>query len=206
MFSKHRLEALSDGIFAIAMTLLILDITIPENIPRGGLDQAIASEGHSFISFIVTFVFASIFWTIQHKVFDLLDKVGALSVTLTFVALGFVTLLPFTTSVWGHHIKEPLAFTLYFGNQFAISAALMVKLELARANGDVRHSKDTDMVRIRLFAMSAAMGAAAIASRVLPLQDIWMVVVPFMLATAWLKRRQKNRWERLNAAKRPSLP
>jgi uncharacterized membrane protein len=206
MFSKHRLEALSDGIFAIAMTLLILDIKIPDDIARGELGRAIANEGHSFISFAVTFIFASVFWTIQHKVFDLLEKVGAVSVTLTFLTLGFVTVLPFTTSVWGHHIREPLAFTLYFANQFAIAAAMMAKLELARAHGSVRRAKETDMVRIRLLAMCAAMGAAAIASRVLPLQDVWIVVLPFIVITAWLRSRQAAQWERLNAAKSPSLP
>ena len=107
---KHRIEALSDGIFAIAMTLLILDIKVPGEIAPGGLGHAIAHEGHEWISFLVTFVIASTFWVAQHRVFDLLEEIRTESLVLTFVTLGFVTVLPFTTSVWGHHIAESLAF------------------------------------------------------------------------------------------------
>jgi hypothetical protein len=50
------------------------------------------------------------------------------------------------------------------------------------------------------------MGAAAIASRVLPLQDVWIVVLPFIVITAWLRSWQAARWKKLNAVKSPSLP
>ena len=98
---KHRIEALSDGIFAIAMTLLILDIKVPAEIAPGGLGHAITHEGHEWISFLVTFLNASTFWVAQHRVFDLLEEIGTESLVLTFVTLGFVTVLPITTSMWG---------------------------------------------------------------------------------------------------------
>lgn len=52
MFTKSRLEALSDGVFAIAMTLLILDIKIPPN-ASGHLSEALAKDFHAWISFVV---------------------------------------------------------------------------------------------------------------------------------------------------------
>ncbi len=60
MITKSRL-ALSDGVFAIAMTLLILDIKIPPN-ASGHRSEALAKDFHAWISFVVTFVLTSVFW------------------------------------------------------------------------------------------------------------------------------------------------
>ena len=132
MFSKHRLEALSDGVFAIAMTLLVLDIKVPVGVAKGQLGEALAKDAHGWISFAITFFIASVFWTFQHRLFELLEGVSQKMLVPTFVFLAFVSVLPFSTSLWGRHISEPLALLIYFGNQFAIAVALTVKLELAR--------------------------------------------------------------------------
>src|SRR5947209_6864270 len=105
MFSKHRVEALSDGIFAIVMTLLIIEIKVPE---KGPLAEALRSQAHEWISFAVTFGIASLFWVLQHRLFDLVERLNTGILTLTFLALCLVTVLPFSTSLWGHHIAEPI--------------------------------------------------------------------------------------------------
>ncbi len=55
MFSKRRIEALSDGVFAIAMTLLILDLKVPLDTPPGQLGAALLHDVASWVSFMVTF-------------------------------------------------------------------------------------------------------------------------------------------------------
>ena len=54
MYSKQRVEALSDGIFAIVMTLLVLNLNVPANIQSGHLWQALKLESHTWASFLVT--------------------------------------------------------------------------------------------------------------------------------------------------------
>ena len=196
---KHRIEALSDGIFAIAMTLLILDIKVPIDTPAGGLGRAIAHGGHEWISFLVTFLIASTFWVAQHRVFDLLEEIRTESLVLTFVTLGFVTVLPFTTSMWGHHIAEPLAFTLYFLNQLGIALPLALKLELAMRRGQVRHTMASDVSRLRLWLMCGVMATGAVATRVLPVQYLTFALILPALAARVLRARQKRKWERLEA-------
>ena len=197
---KHRLEALSDGIFAIAMTLLILDIKVPGEVTPGGLGHAIRLEGHEWISFVVTFLIASTFWVAQHRVFDLLDEVRTESLMLTFVTLGFVTVLPFTTSMWGHHIAEPLAFLLYFANQFGIALPLALKLEIAMRRGQVRHTVASDMARLRLWLLCGLMGVAMIATETLPIRYMGAALVVPAVAARVLRARQKRKWERLEAS------
>ena len=169
MFSKHRLEALSDGVFAIVMTLLILDIRVPVDVPPGGLGAALQRDSHAWISFAITFAISSIFWNAQRRVFELVDEMTTESLVLTFVFLGLVMVLPFSTSLWGHYIQEPLAFVLYFANQFAIAAVLTAKLEVSRMRGHLHHGVEAGLLRVRLYTMCAAMAAAAIGAAELPI-------------------------------------
>jgi uncharacterized membrane protein len=192
VFSKHRIEALSDGVFAIAMTLLVLDIKVPAETPKGHLAEALMKDAHSWISFVVTFFIASLFWTFQHRVFDLLKSVSHQMLVPTFVFLGFVSVLPFSTSLWGHHINEPLAFSVYFLNQLAIALALTVKLEIGRANGHMNKGAALEIVRFRLHAVCLVMLAAAIASYILPIQWIWPVPLAMGLLGRIIRKRREQ--------------
>lgn len=77
MYSKHRIEALSDAVFAIAMTLLILDIKVPDAGFPGGLAAALKHELHDWVSFLITFALTSIFWIFQHRVFERIEEFRA---------------------------------------------------------------------------------------------------------------------------------
>lgn len=203
MFNKHRIEALSDGVFAIVMTLLILDIKPPIETGPGGLWPAMAHQGHEWISFLVTFIIASVFWVAQHRVFGLLQELHTESLVLSFTALGFVTILPFTTSLWGHHITDPLAFMFYFLNQFGVAFALALKLEFALRRGHIQSTMESDLTRLRLWLLCGVMGIAAVSTRVLPIQYIGVSALFIAIVARVLRARQKRKWERMEAHESP---
>lgn len=195
-FSKHRIEALSDGVFAIAMTLLILDLKVPLDSAPGQLGVALKHDVASWISFCVTFGLAAVFWTLQHQVFDQLEKITLGGLTFTFIFLGFVSVLPFTTSVWGHHIREPLAFVLYFSNQLALALALTIKVELGRWAGSLKSGPETDAIRLRLYMMCLVMATGAATVGYLPrryqMLPVLLVGIAARVIRAWRKRRQAD--------------
>jgi uncharacterized membrane protein len=205
-YSKHRIEALSDGVFAIAMTLLILDLKVPVDVAPGQLDAALRANGHEWISFVVTFALAAIFWTFQHRVFDVLERMGRENLVLTFLFLGFVSVLPFSTSLWGHHIKEPLAFVLYFLNQFALAAVLTAKIEVARVKGHLKLGPETDSLRVRLYSMCAVMATGTLSVALLPLNRVWIPVCALALVMNMLRKVRERRLKRLAAGTVPTLP
>lgn len=170
MFSKNRLEALSDGIFAIVMTLLVLDLKIPAHVPHGELWHALREESHAWVSFAITFAISARFWTLQHNLFAVLERADARSLVTTFLFLGLVSILPFTTSLWGHYLGEPLAFFLYFLNQLLIAIALIAKLEFARRSKHLQQGFQTEKLRFKLWIMGAVMLAAALGAYFLPTQ------------------------------------
>lgn len=199
MFSKHRIEALSDGVFAIAMTLLILDLKVPVDIAPGQLGAALRAHGHEWISFVITFALTSVFWTFQHRVFEVLERIDRENLTLTFVFLGFVSVLPFTTSLWGHHIKEPLAFELYFLNEFALASVLTAKIEVARFKGHLKLGTEANSLRRRLYSMCAVMATGTAAAAFLPLDRVWIPVSVLAVVMNVLRKVRERRLKRLAA-------
>jgi len=172
---------LSDGVFAIAMTLLVLDLKVPMDTVPGQLGAALRQGSHEWVSFAITFALAAGFWSLQHGVFDRLDTIGKESLTLTFVFLCFVSVLPFSTSLWGHHLNDPVAFVIYFGNQAALAVVLVAKLEVARAKGHLKPGIETQRLRLRLYTMSIAMGGGVVGAMFLPLQ---FVAIPAVVVGA----------------------
>lgn len=126
--SKTRLEALSDGVFAIAMTLLVLDIKIPEierHSPTPAILHALASVGPALMSFFITFVLAGAFWYMHHVTIHATTRVTRPIASINMFFLMFVSLLPFSTGLLGHlGPNHPVALAVYFTNQLALGVVL----------------------------------------------------------------------------------
>jgi len=195
MFSKHRIEALSDAIFAIVMTLLVLDLKVPETIGPGGLLHALAADRATWASFFLTFLLASVFWVLQHQVFDLLEAISHQTLIPTFVFLGFVTILPFSTALLGHH-PQPLSGSLYFANMFALAASLTAKLEVSRTMNHIRTGLAMRVMRAELYSMCIIMGASGLAPLLLPPSIMWIIPVGLVLITRAVRYWLMRRWKR----------
>lgn len=176
MYSKHRLEALSDAIFAIVMTLLILDIKVPTGVPHGQLAHALAEPFRDWIALVITFAIAARFWVLQHQLFDLIERVKPRALGTTFIFLGLITMLPFTTALWGHNITEPLAFCIYFAHQFLVGAAMLVEIESGLRDHNLHVVEAMYKLRGRLYIMLIAMAVASITTWLMPLQYTGLLV------------------------------
>jgi uncharacterized membrane protein len=93
--SKHRLELFSDGIYAIIMTLLVLDLKVPLGEGLMGLKQATPS----LLVHALTFFVLGGMWLTHHSVFALLSEVNSKIIRLNLVGMFWVTLIPFGAKV-----------------------------------------------------------------------------------------------------------
>lgn len=126
-FAKHRVEALADALFAIVMTLLVLDLKVPElehNATARALLHAISLQRRALFSFVLTFVLASVFWMLQQKILKLVHNLDRVGTFLSLAPMLFVSLLPYSTATFARYPNNSAASTLYFGNQFAIALFL----------------------------------------------------------------------------------
>ena len=118
-FSKNRIEALTDGIFAIAMTILVLNIDvskISEMVLQGGLDSALWEMFPIFYSYFLGFFLLAVLWLSQNKQYLHVNKVGANYLWINFLGLMLISLIPFSTSLISEYGDELIAAIFFHAN------------------------------------------------------------------------------------------
>ena len=102
---KGRAEAFSDGVLAVAITLLALDLHV-EATDHGTLVHQLGQAWPSFVAYLVSFFVIGVIWVNHHAMFALIDKVDRVLLFENLVLLMFVVTLPFTTSTLADFIPE----------------------------------------------------------------------------------------------------
>ena len=129
--AKNRVEALSDGIFAVAMTLLVLDIKSPENRnfeTTSDLIAYLAALEHSFAMYAISFFVLAIFWIAHHLLFHFVRHVDRRLLWLNIAFLLLVTFVPFSTDLLGDHGHLTLPVLVYGTNLLALGWLLVFQL------------------------------------------------------------------------------
>lgn len=114
--STSRLETLTDGVFAIAMTILVLDIHVPELLSgstSGDLFLSLAQLWPRLASFIISFIVLAMFWVAHHSEFRYIKKLDHKLIWLNMFYLLFVSLLPFTAALLGRYPGNEAAVIVY---------------------------------------------------------------------------------------------
>jgi len=113
--SPRRLEALADGIFAIAMTLLVLELRVPEGTGAGDLSATLVALWPRFATFFISFVVLGVYWFAHHQTFYFLVRVNRTVVWLSLLFFLGAVLIPFVASLLGSYPDDPVALSLYGG-------------------------------------------------------------------------------------------
>jgi uncharacterized membrane protein len=139
--SPNRLEAFSDGVFAIAITLLVLDIHVPPPEPGTDLAAELGGQWPSYVAYAVSFLTIGIIWINHHAMIRRLRAIDHGIMTWNLALLLFVGLLPFTTALMAAYLKEGqgdhLAGAIYSGSFLVMSlvfAATNRHILFAKAN------------------------------------------------------------------------
>jgi uncharacterized membrane protein len=115
-----RTEAFSDGVIAIAITLLVLDIKVPEPGTHGRLGQALADQWPSYAAYVVSFVTIGIIWINHHATLHRVRRIDQGLLVLNLLLLLTIGVLPFTTSLMAAYLRESdgqhLAAAVYGGS------------------------------------------------------------------------------------------
>ena len=128
--TKHRIETLTDGIFAIAMTLLILGIEVPQQVPRIPLFNLIHELFPDILQYIVAFLILAVFWVIHHNQFHALKFVDTRLLWLNILWLLFVGSMPFSTSLAETYLENSLAMVIFGCNIIVIALILNAQWNL----------------------------------------------------------------------------
>jgi TMEM175 potassium channel family protein len=120
LMSTNRLEAFSDGVFAIAITLLVLEIGVPEPGAGESLGHELLAQWPSYAAFVVSFLTIGIIWINHHAMVRRLRRADHSILVWNLVLLMTVSALPFTTALMAAYLKESngesLAAAVYSGS------------------------------------------------------------------------------------------
>ena len=100
--SKTRLEAFTDAILAIIMTVLVLELTIPTS----GSWQALIATKEEFAVYALSFYFIAIYWVNHHHLMQLVEKVNGLILWTNIIMIFFISLIPFVTAWVGKNLND----------------------------------------------------------------------------------------------------
>ncbi|MCO4698276.1 hypothetical protein LRR80_04352 [Streptomyces sp. RO-S4] len=123
-----RLVALSDGVFAIAITLLVLDISVPQDLDPAQFHQALADTLPNLGAYAVSLAVLGGFWRDQRAIFRPVRQVDPDVIALTVLGLGLAALLPFPTALVSEYGDEPVSVVVYSA---AVASLGAVHLALA---------------------------------------------------------------------------
>ncbi len=166
--TTNRLEAFSDGVFAVAITLLVLEIDVP-----GGenLWHDLKEEWPSFAAFFVSFWVIGIIWVNHHGVIDHLKRADRGVLYLNLLVLMTVVFIPFSTALFADHLKsgadEKVAAIVYSGSFLAMGVGFGLlwtyvtshreALGVSLTDEEVRSTRRSFLIGNPIYALAFAM-------------------------------------------------
>jgi uncharacterized membrane protein len=137
--SKHHMDALVDGVFAIAMTLLVLEVKVPElDDPADGaaLLAALGRNGPVLLAYFLSFGLLGVFWVWHHRLSSKVRDIDGALLLCTLVFLALVCFFPFAAALLGRYINHtPVAMVVYFPVLGLILLCQLAYLALAMRRG-----------------------------------------------------------------------
>ena len=101
-----RILAFSDGVFAIAILLLLIDIRLPENVSTNDLGPALWSLWPNYLAFFISFVVIGLYWSAHVRIFREIERYDWVLVWLNLLYLFFIVMIPFATTVLSSHFVK----------------------------------------------------------------------------------------------------
>lgn len=135
LMEKNRLESLTDGIFAFAMTLLVTSMILPGDATvTQSSGAALASLLSGFFHYIIAFFVLAAFWMGHHEQFSKVHHLDNLFLTFNIIGLFFVTLVPFSTSFIGDYDHDFLATFVFEANLLVLGLIFAIQWYYATRN------------------------------------------------------------------------
>ena len=148
---RGRLEAFSDGVIAIIVTIMVLELKVP----REATARALAAISPVFLSYALSFLVVAIMWVNHHHLLHFVHRVDAALLWCNNWLLFCMSLIPFSTALLGAYPRSPLAVSVYAGNLgLTASAFVVLRGAVARRDDPGRLELHLQQRRKNLLSMS----------------------------------------------------
>lgn len=195
--TKARLEAFSDGMFAIILTILVLELRVPEleNSSFAAFQAGLLDIAPKFFAFLFSFFIIAIFWINHHAIFHQIHKVDTKLLWLNIGLLFFSCLFPFITAFVGDYVMNPYVVALYPLNMALASVMKNALWKHAFVDTDLAtHHMTEQQIQRTLkndrIALLVNLIAAALAFVWVPITLFIIIAMPFSFVVPELTAKQ----------------
>jgi TMEM175 potassium channel family protein len=176
-----RIQFFSDAVFAIAMTLLVLEIRLPEN-ADDDLTGALLDLWPFYLAYVLSFVITALNWVTHHRKFRYITRFDGPLIRINLLLLLIVAFVPFPTSVMAEHGDQTAAIVLYAGTVASLSLVqLWIWVHAYRAG---LMEKDVDR-ELYLYVVMSLIPAPLVFLVSIPLAIAWPDWTPFFWILIW---------------------
>jgi uncharacterized membrane protein len=181
-----RLETLVDGIFAIAMTLLVLGLAVPTiNAPlsNAAVQNAIYNLLPNFIALIVSFILLAVFWKIHHRIFHQIKIMNGTLLWINVIWLLFIVLVPFSSTLTGDYGQFSISHIIFNLNMLGVAVLLYLNWHYAAKNKFLNDKVDDAQIaftkKLNLFFVILAIIALTL-SYIIPqwAETVYILTIP----------------------------
>lgn len=187
VMGKTRIEAFTDGVIAIIVTIMVLELKVPHGTDAAGL----LALWPTFVAYAISFITVAIFWVNHHQMFHEAKYIDHVVLWANLVWLFFLSLVPFFTAYLGENHVTPFAAMLYSGSMMVVAIAYLgLRIALARQfKGDVVYHaaycaasrKHYAVILVYLVTMPLALVHPYI-----PVAAVLLVAASYFLPDAWV--------------------
>ena len=200
-FETLRIEAFSDAVFAIAITLLVLEIKVPHEGSPDGLPRALLHLWPSYLAFLTSFCTIGMMWINHHRLFTLIQTADETLIAINLVLLLLISWVPFPTAVLAAYLRHPeegSAAVLYSGTFIIIAIIFNVLWWHGIRRGHVPHKGWASHPITRQYAQGpvlyAVMFLVGLVNGTACLILSTLLAIYFSLSPRLWERGQGRRW------------
>jgi uncharacterized membrane protein len=176
-----RIMAFTDGVMAVAITLLVLNLDVPQ-VPKDELGEALVDLVSSVLAYLLSFALVGRFWLVHHRLFETLRRFDDTLMALNLLFLAAIAIVPFSTNLYDDYTDVPLAVAV-FGLVMGLAALthwLMAAHTVRRNLVDERYVRHTAPFGSRLalaftgiFLLSVPVAFVSVKAA----QGLWLVTI-----------------------------
>ncbi|MEZ0225392.1 MAG: TMEM175 family protein [Alphaproteobacteria bacterium] len=187
-----RLEAFSDGVIAIIITIMVLELKVPHQDTLAGL----AAQWPIFISYALSFLLVAEYWMNHHMLFHLIRHVGDRLLWSNLLVLFCISLIPFFTGFMGENHISAFSVAAYSAWAMVCAISFMVLLTAVFRHVDMKEEDKRCLRQAALLKCCIAIvlyGLAVVAAPYSPMTALalnFVVAIMYFLPNTWLEKRE----------------
>ena len=179
----NRVEAFSDGVMAIILTIMILELQTPDlnkHVSTKDIWSLVAHLSPYFITYAFSFMMIAIFWTNHHHMFHLLEKTDEKLLWQNFIFLFLLSLIPFATSIVGSNPFIPVAPAIY-GFIMLLTTFSFTAMRNYTIRKKLIHKDANRELTVNIFRASISGRKKAVAGTI-----IYLASIPLAYVSVWI--------------------